>query len=156
MTFEAISFADLATMDFTEENAARRLSFSLARQLVPRCQSPIEKKFLSGWIDYIEESGIRSELLEKCLAVQVQYVIEEWRVDLALPLLSIAVELDGHQFHSSKEHRTRDAFRQRCLTSRGWKVVRFTGTEITKDCEDCCEHLHEIIRNDSRYWEAVQ
>jgi len=42
----------------------------------------------------------------------------------------ICVECDGHEYHKTKEQRTNDGQRSRILQLDGWKVVRYTGSEI--------------------------
>lgn len=45
----------------------------------------------------------------------------------------IAIECDGHEFHDrTKEQATRDRARDRALQSHGWKVLRFTGSDIVR------------------------
>lgn len=57
-----------------------------------------------------------------------------------------AVELDGHDFHEkSKEQAAADKKRDRALISHGWTVVRFTGSEIFKDCTACLDDLDDIL-----------
>lgn len=40
------------------------------------------------------------------------------------------IECDGHDYHSTKEQITRDNARARELTLEGWKIYRFSGSEI--------------------------
>jgi hypothetical protein len=63
----------------------------------------------------------------------------------AFPAIMIAVELDGHPTHSSREARTRDCQRDRLFLKNGWTVVRFTGSEVWHDAAACVEELIEII-----------
>jgi len=56
-----------------------------------------------------------------------------YRVDFALLVFDekFAIELDGHDFHErTKEQARRDKSRDRALTMAGWKVLRFTGSEV--------------------------
>lgn len=57
----------------------------------------------------------------------------------------IAVEIDGHEYHSSVEQRTRDARRARHLQAKGWQVVRFTGSEVHADVAACVDELVRLI-----------
>lgn len=45
----------------------------------------------------------------------------------------LIVEVDGFSYHSSPEQYTRDRKRDRVLTLAGWRVLRFTHTEVTSD-----------------------
>jgi very-short-patch-repair endonuclease len=49
----------------------------------------------------------------------------------------VCVELDGHDYHKTKEQRTSDAQRQRWLEMNNWRVIRFTGTEVHKNVWSC-------------------
>jgi very-short-patch-repair endonuclease len=44
--------------------------------------------------------------------------------------VKIAIECDGHDFHSSKEQIRKDSMRTRKLMSQGWRVIRYSGSEI--------------------------
>ena len=102
-----------------------------------RTESPIEEMF-------IKEMGplVCAENIE----MEVQYTNESpYRLDVAFPKHQVAVELDGHEFHSSKEARQRDAARDRDLTFRGWTVIRFTGSEIYKDAHACASEVLSLI-----------
>jgi very-short-patch-repair endonuclease len=60
-------------------------------------------------------------------------------------LLKIAIELDGHNFHKTKEQRTNDIERQHNLELDGWKVIRFTGSQIYKDLNRCVDVAAKLI-----------
>lgn len=56
----------------------------------------------------------------------------------------IVVECDGHAFHErTKEQAAHDKSRDRFLQSEGFKVLRFTGSEIWNKTYDC---VNEIVR----------
>ena len=96
------------------------------------CESPIELRFFAYAMHRIP--GLRP-----------QVVVGPYRVDLAIPEKRVAIELDGHQFHSTPQQRTRDAKRERFLQREGWQVIRFTGTEIHKDVLGCIDEAIETI-----------
>jgi hypothetical protein len=67
---------------------------------------------------------------------------DRYRLDLAIHALNrasgasaaIAVELDGHDFHErTKEQAERDRKRDRDLQALGWRVARFTGSQVNRD-----------------------
>jgi len=58
----------------------------------------------------------------------------------------IAVELDGHEFHKTKEQRGADATKDRWLQARGIRVVRFTGSQVFADVAGCIRELHDVVR----------
>ena len=52
--------------------------------------------------------------------------------------LFFVVECDGHQFHEkTKKQAQHDKERDRILTKHGYRVLRFTGSEIVKDPIKC-------------------
>jgi very-short-patch-repair endonuclease len=59
--------------------------------------------------------------------------------------MNIAVECDGHDFHErTKEQARRDRARDRFLTAEGYRVLRFTGSEIVKDPWECARQVFEL------------
>lgn len=97
-----------------------------------KCQSPIEKSFL--------EACYKAQLKPEC-----QHPIGHFLADFAFPESRLVIELDGHEFHKTKEQRTSDARRQRWIELNGWRVIRFTGTEIHKDVSGCVKQVSEFL-----------
>lgn len=85
----------------------------------------------------------------------LQWKDREYRIDIAIVLFHgprlklrdrICVELDGHDFHErTKRQATRDKRRDRALTERGWRVVRFTGSEVYEDAYECVSQVFSLI-----------
>jgi very-short-patch-repair endonuclease len=67
-----------------------------------------------------------------------------YRVDFLLKDARLIVELDGHEYHSTKEQLERDAIRQRYLTRAGYTVIRFTGREVVRSPAGCVSELRSI------------
>jgi very-short-patch-repair endonuclease len=60
--------------------------------------------------------------------------------------IRIVVEVDGHEWHErTKEQAARDKARDRELQIAGWKVLRFTGSEVWKDPAGCVRQLKSCI-----------
>jgi len=77
---------------------------------------------------------------------EIQYDIDnKYRLDFAFPEFQIAVELDGHDYHKTKDQRTSDSQRDRYLLSKGWVTIRFTGTEIYHNTSGCVDELCHLI-----------
>lgn len=58
----------------------------------------------------------------------------------------IAIECDGHEFHErTKEQAARDKSRDRALQAAGWRVLRFTGSEIFADPGKCASEVRAIV-----------
>lgn len=99
------------------------------------CESPIEEQF---W-----EIALAQDKLPGLIP---QFQIGGYRIDFALPEQKIAIELDGHDYHKSKDQRTYDAKRERDLQKLGWTVIRFTGTEVYKNVYKCIEDVKDICK----------
>lgn len=98
-------------------------------RLAKRCESPVEKAFWSA--GYFE--------LSKHGRLTPQVKTGRYRLDFALeaPTFKLAIEIDGYDYHSSKEQKAADYQRDRYLQSRGWRVVRFSGSEVHKNASQC-------------------
>jgi very-short-patch-repair endonuclease len=59
-------------------------------------------------------------------------------VDLAYPEARIAIELDGYRYHHGRGQWQSDLTRANALTSRGWRVLRFSK-------EDCDRRADVVI-----------
>jgi very-short-patch-repair endonuclease len=69
-----------------------------------------------------------------------------YRVDFILKDARLIIELDGHEFHSTREQLEKDAIRQRYLTRAGYSVIRFTGREINRNAEACVREVREMYQ----------
>lgn len=101
--------------------------------VLSKAESPIEKKFYQEMLC----AGIDG--------YEFQYPIFGYRLDVAFPALKLAVELDGYEFHSSKEARNNDTARDRKFSANGWAVVRFTGSQIFQSVDSCIGELIGIL-----------
>lgn len=59
-----------------------------------------------------------------------------------------AIELDGHNYHSSKVQMTNDYERENNLKELGYSVIRFTGSQVYNDPIACVEKVINIIVSD--------
>jgi very-short-patch-repair endonuclease len=129
-----------------------------------RCESPIEVLLcaaLYGWskiddlhIDFLPGADeVRSEpYSDEAIFVYQQIQMGPYRADFVIHDVSvpleiqgpriIIVECDGHDFHErTKEQARRDKKRDRYFQSKGYKVLRFTGSEIWADPDTCVEEI---------------
>lgn len=65
----------------------------------------------------------------------IQHKVLNFRLDLAFPEIKLAIEADGEEFHSTGEQINNDIGREVKLEEMGWKIVRFTGSEIHRNYE---------------------
>lgn len=96
--------------------------------------------------------------------VERQAQIDEFRVDFLISVWSegtiiggidgpsvgqprwrkLVVECDGHEYHErTKEQAAKDRSRDRRLTSLGFDVFRFTGSELWRDPWGCASQVHD-------------
>jgi very-short-patch-repair endonuclease len=105
-------------------------------------ESPIEHKMLRAIIlrgatragadaDHIAEIGPAR--------LYAQLPVGQYRVDIALVDGSsrLVVECDGRAFHGTDAQVLSDRRRDRELTRMGWRVIRYSGSEIHKNADAC-------------------
>lgn len=114
----------------------------LRRRSTPRfaqTQSPIEDLF------YEAAKG-------KLPGLVCQHQIGRYSVDFALPKHKIAVECDGYEFHSTPDQIKNDRRRQREIERAGWKVIRFTGSQLNRNAGACVDKVRAEMRRWWRRW----
>jgi very-short-patch-repair endonuclease len=96
--------------------------------------SPIEKKF-------------HKECFKEGLSLEMQKEIAHYRVDFYAEIgkHKLVIELDGSKYHSTNQQITKDVKRQRSLQMMGYTVIRFSGSEIVKECKACVYELKQYI-----------
>ncbi|MCT2399083.1 endonuclease domain-containing protein [Novosphingobium mangrovi (ex Huang et al. 2023)] len=104
-----------------------------------RGQSYIEKQFSA-------ELGDLADLIESEHWFGDTAKHARYRVDFILKDARLIIELDGHEYHSTKEQLEKDAIRQRYLTRAGYSVIRFTGREINRDPAACVREVREMYK----------
>jgi very-short-patch-repair endonuclease len=65
--------------------------------------------------------------------------------DFVWPAERLVVETDGYRYHSSRQAKRRDNRRDRELTSRGWRPVRFTYEEIAFEPAEVARELAALL-----------
>jgi len=101
-------------------------------------ESPIEDMF---WAEL--KKNLNDEQI-KLFTPQYNISNGKYRIDFAIPTKKIAIELDGHKYHTTKEQITHDYERERYLQRLGWSIIRFTGTEIHRNLYKCIDDLIAI------------
>lgn len=116
----------------------------------PDSNVPLEK--IDGyWLTPIEVPFYKA-LRETGLVFAVQPWVQGVESRFRLDFLTfydggmVAVELDGHESHKTKEQRVRDAKRDRWFEARKVRTLRWTGTEVHAHPEECVRELLEIVR----------
>ncbi|MFN8463986.1 MAG: UvrD-helicase domain-containing protein [Caldilineaceae bacterium] len=89
---------------------------------------------------------IEEELFDAMQAVglspRTQYGIGPYRADFAFPERMLAVEADGRAWHDAERDRRRDQRLSEC----GWRVVRFTGSRITREADACAQEVFALYQ----------
>lgn len=137
---------NILSCQFIEDHIDKVKDISKKRSIASRnrykkTESPIEELFYNKLKETLSEEDFNLFI--------PQYEILPYYVDFGIPSKKIVVELDGHEFHSSKTQRTNDLKRQRYLQGLGWSVIRYTGTEIYKNLDRCVDDLLNLIKLDN-------
>lgn len=116
-----------------------------------KCQSPIEQLIaieLQHFAVYRMDLVAKTKFLYEAQK-EISCKNKKYRVDFLVTATNkidykIIIECDGHDFHEkTKEQAAKDKKRERFLTSAGYTVFRFTGSEIWKDPLGC---LMEVLK----------
>jgi very-short-patch-repair endonuclease len=59
--------------------------------------------------------------------------------------IKFCIEIDGHDFHKTKDQRIHDYHRERFLQSEGFHVVRFTASDVYTNAFACVDEFHRIV-----------
>lgn len=107
---------------------------SLAGPGSPRARRTLER--CDAGSRSVNETIARLELIEAGLRVAAAVVIEGvGEVDLVIEG-RVVVECDGYAYHSGRREYQRDRQRDRALVALGYRVLRFTSTEILRAPQD--------------------
>jgi very-short-patch-repair endonuclease len=66
-------------------------------------------------------------------------------VDFAYPEIRLAIEADGYRWHSGRAQWQRDLSRRNALTSRGWRVIHVTSSDLEKRPEQVARTIAEAL-----------
>jgi very-short-patch-repair endonuclease len=100
-----------------------------------RDDSPIEQ-IMERELLYEKIPQVRKLKFGKC---ELDFAIEcnNWHLD---------IECDGYEYHYKDYKQVRrDQARDKFLTSHGWFVLRFPGTQIEKDVASCVKRIKELL-----------
>jgi very-short-patch-repair endonuclease len=77
---------------------------------------------------------------------EVNHPIAGQERDFVWPEQRLVVEVDGYQWHSTKEAKRRDHQRDRQLTALAWRPVRFTFEDVVFESEAAVAELKRLLR----------
>jgi very-short-patch-repair endonuclease len=72
------------------------------------------------------EHGLPEPVFQYAVTVDGRRIV----IDFAYPHLKIAIEVDGYEWHRTREQLQADHERQALLVLLGWKVLRFTWQQV--------------------------
>lgn len=87
------------------------------------------------------ETLIRKELEKTNVNFRQEIQIGEFCVDFLLFDKKIAIECDGDYWHSERRAKRRDKRKDKFLESKGYRVYRFSETEIKTSAENCIKQV---------------
>lgn len=134
------------------------------------CESPIEIAFLialamridaskSSHIFYITDDA-KDISEKKSICVSPQAKVLTYRADFLIILSNgqgtqeqLVIECDGHEFHErTKEQASRDKQRDRDLQAAGYRVFRFSGSDIYSNAWGCASETYKYIEARMKEW----
>ena len=104
---------------------------------------------ISGQANVFTEYGYVEFLID----VKPQYAIGRYIADFVISFTNhyveesyVAIEIDGHQWHEkTKTQAMHDKQRERYLLRKDYPVMRFTGSEIFHNTEECAKEVLSIM-----------
>lgn len=70
----------------------------------------------------------------------------ETKIDITIPQQKIAIYCDGDYWHNLPNYKLRDKRINFGLQKAGWKVIRFWGSEINSNVDECVNKIMELIK----------
>lgn len=117
----------------------------------------IETKFFNAYLEELKRFSYDAEYANNypyyLWYLKPQEVIGIYKVDFLFD--EYVVEIDGHEFHKTKEQREYDYKRERYLMRNGYKVIRFMGTEVFLDPQKCVMEMIEMAGRFTKSREAI-
>lgn len=112
-------------------------------------QYPIPYDDSNSKFDSVLEEKLYLALKENGIHTYCQYPVGKYSLDLAYINgdNKIDIEVDGRKYHFDSEGRrkSRDLNRDNFVSSRGWKIIRLTGSMVHNEIELCIERIKELI-----------
>ena len=91
----------------------------------------------------LEENSIDKKFL-----IYREYSVFPYYIDFAFIDIKVAVEIDGSQ-HLEEERQQNDRKKDELLTSKGWRVIRFTAFDVIKNSDVVLETLNKFIESNT-------
>jgi len=143
--------------------------------------SPVEQMFFIEWYArrYGRDTADVEDRFDLMPQYQLEHLTGKYRLDFSVEFLTgvvncptdsvynhreleifekvraplLGIEIDGHEWHErNKEQAQRDKSRERFLVANGWKILRFTGSEVFKDSGKCVTETIDCATTLARIW----
>lgn len=103
--------------------------------LINLCESPIERRLYRA----LQNNNHYPVPQQKC---------GPYRIDLTLPYTTpkIAIECDGHKYHSTKQQLAKDRAKDDYLRSKGYLVRRYRGWQINRSMGWVLNDIEETVK----------
>lgn len=94
-----------------------------------------------NWIDKFTDIEFQTWQVIRCYGCSLypQYPVGKYFVDFGNPVLKIAIECDGKEYHLDKE---KDYRRDLELSKLGWTVFKITGADCNRKTQELTEILY--------------
>jgi len=76
-----------------------------------------------------------------------QYKIGNYVVDFVCLSKKLVIELDGG-YHNELQQMKKDIIRQNFIENKGYKIIRFWNSEITKNIDGVLDKLLSVVNNE--------
>lgn len=149
-----------ALLERCESPIERMLAIALVNMEMPFFFGIALSQRPDPWLplnDYTEErlrAWVSMNDTDEGAVLYPQQPVLDYRVDFLLvvklsaseDLVRVVIECDGHNFHErTKEQAARDRQRDRAMTAAGYRVFRFTGSEIYRDPFKCASEVQDFL-----------
>ena len=114
---------------------------------------PSESFLEYAFLRWILTPAVRSAMMSFIKPQEAVNLNERgYRIDYAIfgSDIKIAVELDGFEFHGSRQAFSYDRLRQNDLQAAGWTILRFSYDSVRSETVRCVAQLQAILLMDSR------
>lgn len=96
-----------------------------------------------------EDSPIESKLSRELSFQNIKHKrkVDEGKYTIDIVVKNIAIECDGYDWHHKTfEQVERDRKRDKYLMSKGWVILRFSGSQIQKNPAKCVEQIRNLMK----------
>lgn len=151
------STLEKSVLDYLESKTESLIDEENEDATILKCQSPIEKMMylaLEDLLKHFEVIGPARLMHYIDTQVKIKFNSVTYKVDIHLHFTDLelekyhdfVIECDGHEFREkTKEQVRNDRQRERNLMRLGHQVIRFSGSEIVENPDECAYQVWKIV-----------